>query len=188
MKRFSGKIFGSAKHFWWLTALLPVFWLFTGGSRQNDFEISKNLDIFATVFRQLNANYADEINPGKLTKTAIDAMLGSLDPFTVYLPESDIEDYRITQAGQSGSAGFQVMLREGRYIVVAMNNGGAAAEQGIRIGDELTTVEKRGLAGKSAEEVNQLLSGQAGSKVEITLKRPYTDETFDFALERRFIK
>lgn len=188
MKRFPGKKFVSTKNSWWLVALLPLGWLFTGGARHNDFEISKNLDIFATLFRQLNANYADEINPGRLTKTAIDAMLGSLDPFTVYLPEADIEDYRITQAGQSGSVGFQVMLREGKHIVVAMNNGGAAAEQGIRIGDELQTVEKKGLAGKSAEEVNQLLTGQAGSKVEVSLKRPYTSETFDFVLERKFIK
>lgn len=188
MKRFSGKIFARTKTSWWFIALVPLFWLLTGGSRHNDFEISKNLDIFATVFRQLNANYADEINPGRLTKTAIDAMLGSLDPFTVYLPEADIEDYRITQAGQSGSVGFQVMLREGRYIVVAMNNGGAASELGIRIGDELLSVENKELTGKSEEEVNQLLTGQAGSKVEVSLKRPYTNETLDFALDRKFIK
>ncbi|MFO7722491.1 MAG: hypothetical protein R6V49_04625, partial [Bacteroidales bacterium] len=112
-----------------LAAVALAGMLALGSGLHNDFEISKNLDIFATLFRQLNVNYADEINPGKLTKVAIDAMLGSLDPFTVYMPEADIEDYRIAQGGQSGTAGFQVHFREGRHAIVSISNNSSAALQ-----------------------------------------------------------
>ena len=64
------------------------------GFVESYFEITKNLDIFSTVYREINVNYVEETNPGKLVKTGIDAMLGSLDPYTNYIPESDIEDYR----------------------------------------------------------------------------------------------
>ncbi len=188
MKRFLKLLIPLKRFNPWLLLIAPLAWLMTGGTRHNDFEISKNLDIFATVFRQLNANYAEEINPGRLTKTAIDAMLNSLDPFTVYLPEADIEDYRMTQAGQSGSVGFQVILREGKFIIVSMNNSGAAAEKGLLVGDELLTIEKKTLTGKSADEVNQILSGQAGTEIEVACKRPYSGETMEYSLERRFIK
>jgi carboxyl-terminal processing protease len=168
--------------------LLSVSWLFTAGTRQNDFEISKNLDIFATLFRQLNMNYADEINPGRLTKTAIDAMLGSLDPFTVYMPEADIEDYRINQAGQAGSAGFQVIARDGRVMIVSMNNNGSAAGEGLWVGDEIIAVDGKSVDGHSAEEINQILTGQAGTKLIIKARRPFTGAIMEVSLERSHIR
>ena len=72
---------------------------------QNDFEIAKNVDIFVSILKELNDKYADEISPGKLTETAIDAMLNSLDPYTVYYPESEIEDFRMMTTGQYGGVG-----------------------------------------------------------------------------------
>lgn len=159
-----------------------------GSTLNNDFEISKNLEIFATLFRQLNVNYADEINPGKLTKTAIDAMLGSLDPFTVYIPEADIEDYRMAQGGHSGSVGFQVHLRNGRHEVVSMTGNSPGVAKGLLVGDILLSVDDKSIAGRSGEEVNQLLSGQAGTAVVVKVKRPYTDEVIEATLERSYIK
>jgi carboxyl-terminal processing protease len=159
-----------------------------GSTVYNDFEISKNLDIFATLFRQLNVNYADEINPGRLTKVAIDAMLGSLDPYTVYIPEADIEDYRMAQGGQSGSVGFQVHLRDGKHVIVSMVNNSAAMSAGLLVGDILLQVEGNPIEGRSAEEVNQLLGGQAGSKIKVKVQRPYREEVIEKELERAYVK
>lgn len=158
------------------------------GTVYNDFEISKNLDIFATLFRQLNVNYADEINPGKLTKVAIDAMLNSLDPFTVYIPEADIEDYRIAQGSHSGSVGFMVHKRDGRHIIVSINNNSPAMAKGLLVGDVLLEIDGKPVEGRTADEVNQLLGGQTGTKINIRVRRPYTEQFIDAQLERANIR
>ena len=88
----------------WGLALLALAIIFPVRA-QNDFEIAKNVDIFVTALRELNAKYADEISPGDLTKTALDAMLSSLDPYTVYYPETQIEDVRMLTNGQYGGVG-----------------------------------------------------------------------------------
>ena len=82
----------------------PVF----SQTGQSDFEISKNIDIFVTLYKQLHLNYVDELNSGQLMKTAIDAMLESLDPYTVYIPESEIEDYKTMTTGQYGGIGSYI--------------------------------------------------------------------------------
>ena len=79
------------------------------------FEISKNLEIFSTVYKNLQLNYVDDIEPGKLMKTAIDAMLASLDPYTVYIPESEIEDVKMQLMGQYGGIGMLIHQR-GDYV------------------------------------------------------------------------
>lgn len=170
-------------------AVVALAGLITMGSGvHNDFEISKNLDIFATLFRQLNVNYADEINPGKLTKVAIDAMLQSLDPYTVYIPEADIEDYRMAQGGQSGSIGFMVFKRNGKHHIVSMNNNGSAMRNGLLVGDILLKVDGQVVDSRSADEVNQLLNGQVGTKVKVSVQRPHSLEQLDLELERENIK
>jgi carboxyl-terminal processing protease len=171
-----------------LAALALAGLLALGSGLHNDFEISKNLEIFATLFRQLNVNYADEINPGKLTKVAIDAMLGSLDPFTVYMPEADIEDYRIAQGGQSGTVGFLVHLRNGIHAIASISNNSSAANEGLLIGDEVLAIDGNPLTGRSAEDVNLLLAGQTGTKVLVRVKRPYTGQMLIVNLERTHVK
>lgn len=78
--------------------------------QNNNFEISKNLDIYTTLFRELNTNYVDEINPGDLMQTGIESMLESLDPYTVYIPESRVEDYKLITTGQYGGVGALLSL------------------------------------------------------------------------------
>src|SRR5476649_368116 len=84
----------------------------------NYFEVSKNLDIFATLFRELNIYYVDETNPGELMKKGIDDMLASLDPYTNYIPESEIEDYRYTMTGEYGGIGT-LIHQDGDYVVIS---------------------------------------------------------------------
>ena len=81
------------------------------------FEISKNLEIFSTVYKNLQLNYVDDIEPGKLMKTAIDAMLASLDPYTVYIPESDIEDVKMQLMGQYGGVG-SLIHQNGKFVYI----------------------------------------------------------------------
>ncbi len=173
---------------YWLLGLAIAAVVSLGSVIHNDFEISKNLDIFATLFRQLNTNYVEEINPGKLTKVAIDAMLLSLDPFTEYIPEADIEDYRMMQATHAGSAGFAVQLRQGRHVVITINNNSSAMNEGLLVGDVLLEVDGLSVEGRSAEEVNYLLNGQTGTRVRVKLQRPYTEEMLNRQLERANIR
>jgi carboxyl-terminal processing protease len=86
--------------------------------RDDYFEISKNLDIFATMFREVNLYYVDEIKPTDLMKTGIDAMLESLDPYTNYIPEDDIEDARFMTTGQYGGIGALIRTKDD-YVVIA---------------------------------------------------------------------
>ena len=114
------------------------------------FEIAKNLDIFATIFKEVNALYVDEVNPNTLVRTGIDAMLASLDPYTNYIPEDEVEDYRTVNTGQYGGIG--AITREiGKRTVVTMIIDGYEAEKGgLKIGDEIIAIDS-GSTDNSAE-------------------------------------
>ena len=91
---------------------------FSYGFADNYFELSKNLDIFSTVLKELNTYYVDDTKPGELMKTAIDGMLNSLDPYTNYIPESRIEDYRLMTTGEYGGIG-SLIRRDGDYVIIS---------------------------------------------------------------------
>src|SRR5687767_11246347 len=100
------------------------------------FEVSKNLDIFTTVFRDVNVYYVDSLQPGELMKRGIDAMLKTLDPYTVYIPESEIEDYKMTHiSAEYGGIGALVHERNGRIEVSEVYEGFPAQKAGIKVGD-----------------------------------------------------
>ena len=138
----------------------------------NDFfEVSKNLDIFSSAFREVNLYYVDESKPGDLMKKAIDGMLNSLDPYTDYIPESDIEDYRFMTTGQYGGIGATVR-KYGMYVVIAEPyEGFPAFKNDLRAGDKLLSIDGKDLKGKSTDEVSKLLKGQPGTEVTITIER-----------------
>src|SRR6185436_32951 len=100
------------------------------------FEIAKNLDIFATLFKEVNAMYVDEVNPNQLVRTGIDAMLGSLDPYTNYIPEDEVEDYRTVNTGQYGGIGAVTREIGNRTVVSMLMEGYGAEKGGLKIGDE----------------------------------------------------
>jgi carboxyl-terminal processing protease len=133
------------------------------------FEIQKNLDIFATAFREVNQLYVDEVNPNTLMKTGIDAMLNSLDPYTNYIPEDEIEDYRTMTTGQYGGIGANVVTRDGRSVVNMPFEGFAAEKAGIKIGDEILKINGVTLKGKNTNDVHKLLKGQAGTKITLEI-------------------
>ncbi|MFN3840532.1 MAG: S41 family peptidase [Cyclobacteriaceae bacterium] len=152
------------------------------------FEIAKNLDIFASLFREVNNTYVDEINPNTLIKTGIDAMLESLDPYTNYIPEDMIEDFRTVNTGQYGGIG--AITREiGNRTVVTMVMGGYPAEKGgLKIGDEVLKIDQVDLSKISREAAGHLMKGEVGKPVTLTVKRYGVDQPILLSFKREKIK
>ena len=117
--------------------------LFSSVTAQNDFEIVKNVDIFISVLNELNDKYADEISPGELTQTAIKAMLKSLDPYTVYYPESEIESYRMRNTNESGDVDITLKEINKQLVITDMVEDGPSAKAGLRICDRIPGTDRQ---------------------------------------------
>jgi carboxyl-terminal processing protease len=152
------------------------------------FEISKNLDVFATLYKEVNTYYVDDTKPGEMMKTGIDAMLNSLDPYTVYYPESDIEDYRIMTTGQYGGIGAEINEHTDGIIIYKAYEGYPAQKAGIKAGDILIEVDGKTASKKGSEDITKLLKGAPGSDVTLKVKRPISNEIIEFKLKREEIK
>ena len=136
------------------------------------FDIAKNLDIFATLFKEVNTYYVDEVTPSKLMRSGIDAMLKSLDPYTNYIPEDDIEDFRTMTTGQYGGIGANIGKRaDGKTIVQLPYEGYPAQKAGLLAGDEIVEIDDVNIEKKSASEVNKLLRGAANKAVKLDVRR-----------------
>jgi carboxyl-terminal processing protease len=152
------------------------------------FEIAKNLDIFASVFKEVNALYVDEINPNKLIRTGIDAMLNSLDPYTNYIAEDEVEDYRTLNTGQYGGIGAVTREIGNRTVVTLVYEGYPASKNGLKIGDEVVRMDEVDLSKITQEEANHLMRGQVGTSVRLTIKRIGIDEPLKLEFKREKIK
>ena len=139
---------------------------------RNDFEIAKNLDIYATLMRQLNENYVDDLNIGDLVRTSIDAMLEELDPYTVYYPESDLEEFRLMTTGQYGGIGALIQQDSDYVIVSEPYENTPAMESGLQAGDRILAIDGKAIRGKSVSDVSTALKGQPGTTVRLTIQ-PY---------------
>ncbi|RLD40927.1 MAG: peptidase S41 [Bacteroidetes bacterium] len=143
---------------------------FVKGQDKNNFELSKNIEIYIDVLRQLNLNYADDINPGDLSKTAIDAMLGKLDPYTVYIPESKIEDFELMTKGEYGGIG-SLIQKQGEYVVITEPYEGFPAQvSGLKAGDKIIAVDGDSAVGKNSSIVSEKLKGTPGTDLILTVQ------------------
>lgn len=160
----------------------------SGITQNNNFEISKNIDIFTTLYRELHKNYVNDIQTGEIMKTGIDAMLESLDPYTNYIPESDIEDYKFMTTGQYGGVGALIHKR-GDYVYISeLFEGFPAHKNGLLPGDKILKIDHQPAEGKSTEEVSNFLKGHAGSKLTIQLERNSDSSVFEKIITRENIK
>ena len=166
--------------------IVTVFALFSFRAKLSDryFEIIKNLDIFTTLYKELNTFYVDEINPSELLGIGIDAMLNSLDPYTNYIPEDRIEDYRIMSTGQYGGIGTAVGRFDGKTVVLMTFEGSPAEEAGIKIGDEILEINNKETTDLDTDEVNTLLKGQIGTALSVTIKRTGEKKDLSFTIKR----
>jgi carboxyl-terminal processing protease len=152
------------------------------------FEVTRNIDIFVTLFRELNANYVDEIKPGALIKKGIDSMLESLDPYTNYIPESDIEDYRFMTTGQYGGIGALIGQRGDEVIITEPYENYPAQKAGLQAGDVLVEIDGKPIKGKKYDEVSKILKGQPKTSVKIKIRREGEKELLEKTVTREEIK
>ncbi|WP_316735472.1 S41 family peptidase [Pedobacter aquatilis] len=140
--------------------------------KEDLFLVSKNLDIFASLYKEININYVDETNAPGLMKTGIDAMLESLDPYTEYVPESEIEDYKLKYVStQYGGIGAGTLFIDGKLFVNEVSEGYPANKQDIRAGDQVIKINSIETKGKDRAQISQLLRGPKGTAVDLVLLR-----------------
>lgn len=155
-----------------LLLTLSSIWAFTSPKNDKYFEIIKNLDIFATMYKEINANYVDDVNPNLIMQTGIDAMLESLDPYTVYYAEDEIEDVRTENTGQYGGIGARIGERiDGGVYILMPDEGFSADKAGLKRGDEIIAVNGQDVR-KDYDKAAQFLKGQSGSKAMLKVLKP----------------
>lgn len=158
--------------------------------RQDDrlFEIARNLDIYATLFKELNAYYVDEINPNQLIKSSIDNMLRTLDPYTVYYAEDDIEDYMTMTTGKYNGIGAMVNSSDGKHTVMMVYEDTPAQKAGLQLGDEIVKINGVDLSTREDFDTGKLLKGQTQTSVTLSIKRYGIVKPLEITLNRDIVK
>ncbi|MBR2887954.1 MAG: S41 family peptidase [Bacteroidales bacterium] len=149
----------------------------------DDFELIKNLEIFHTLVKNLRILYVDETSSGDLIKTAMDKMLENLDPYTVYYPESLVEDVMFMNSGDYAGTGIELEMMNGKAVIAQISENSPAHKNGLLIGDILISADGKTLAGKSENEIDLILKGEAGSTVKFQIERQGEKITKDIRRE-----
>lgn len=152
------------------------------------FEIAKNLDIYTTLFKEVNAYYVDEVDPKKLVEAGIDGMLHQLDPYTDYIPEEELEAFSIQNTGSYAGIGALIGLVNGKSVVTDPYPGFPAHKAGLRVGDELISIDGINVKGKASSETSVLLKGKPKTEVTVEINRPGQEKNIIFKITREKIK
>jgi carboxyl-terminal processing protease len=152
------------------------------------FEIARNLDIYATLFKELNRYYVDEINPNRLTKMSIESMLKNLDPYTNFYAEDEIEDYRTMTTGQYTGIGAVITTVKGKNIIYSILEGSPAEKSGLHVGDEIVKIDGVDLTTRKDANPDKLMKGQANSVVKLAVKRVGSKDPIEMSVTREFVK
>ncbi|MCK8491357.1 S41 family peptidase [Spirosoma sp. RP8] len=152
------------------------------------FEIARNLDIYATLFKELNMYYVDEINPNRMVKTSIDGMLKALDPYTNFFAEDEIEDYMTMTTGRYNGIGALIGQRQNKSIVLMVYEGTPAEKAGLQIGDEILKIDGISIANRKDADPGKLLKGQNNTSVKLTIQRYGQKSPQDLTVNRDVVK
>ncbi len=167
------------------TALIAVL-LFSFVNRNDKlFTIAKNLDIFASLVRELDSYYVDDIDADNLVTVGINAMLEELDPYTEYIPEENSDDFRLMTTGEYGGVGALIGNRTGTNMILMPYKGFPAQSGGLRIGDQILMVDTVNVVDKATADISKLLKGPANTDVFVKVKRG--EDTVSVNLTRRKI-
>lgn len=151
------------------------------------FEISKNMEVFTSLFKELNTYYVDPIEPGKMVKNGIDAMLKNLDPYTTYITEEDIEDYRIQTTGKYGGIG-STLRKQGDYLMIGEPfENSPVVKAGMKAGDIIMELDGRSVKGKEIDDVSKFVKGSPGTNLKLKVKDPITGAVSDKTITREEI-
>lgn len=169
------KVFHQTKKYFLAACLGGIIMLFVQGKEADPyFEISKNLEVFTSLFKELNSYYVDPIQPGKMMKTGIDAMLNELDPYTNYITEEDIEDYRFQTTGKYGGIGSTVRKKDGFIAISEPYENSPIIKAGIKSGDLILEIDGKSTKGKEVDDVSKFLKGSPGTQVKLKIKDAIT--------------
>jgi len=156
-------------------------------SDSGNFEMLKNLEIYFNLYKELNINYVEKLKHGDLIQKSIDGMLASLDPYTIYIPESEQEDIALLTKGQYGGVGALIHKKGLETVVSDPYEGFPAFNAGLRAGDRLLEIDHQSLDSKSVEDVSAMLKGQAGTTFKLKVRKLETGKVIDIALTRETI-
>ena len=171
-----------------LIFVLSITSVISLGFADNFFEISKNLDIFSSLYKELNIYYVDKTDPGDLMKIGIDAMLESLDPYTTYIPESEKEDFEFMTTGQYGGIGA-IITKNGDWVLVSEPYEGFPADKaGLIAGDKFIEIAGESAKGKSTEDISKVLKGEPNTGVKVLIEREGFEKPFEVEIIREEIK
>lgn len=148
------------------------------------FEISKNIEIFTNVYKELNTWYVDELDPGTVMRVGIDAMVNSLDPFTNYYSESQIEGYRYISEGKYDGVGADFIIIDGYPTIVEPYENSPALKAGLKAGDKILSINGEDARGKSIEDVSNVVRGVPGTTLELRISRPGEKGEMEVTLTR----
>ena len=163
--------------------IVPIgLWSFV--KDDNYFEISKNLEIFTSIYKELNIFYVDDTKPGELMTTGINSMLKSLDPYTIYFPESRIEEARFAQTGKYGGIGIRTVSEGDDYYVSEIFEEMPGAEAGLLPGDKIISIDGESVSGLTEEELGLLIKGQSGTSIKVEVDRMTESSNLTFEVFR----
>ncbi len=186
MKKF--KLFSDFRSYVFIGTIFLFSFVFISFNDTDDFELAKNLDIYQTLIRELRLYYVDEIHSDKIIKTSIDKMLASLDPYTVYYPESKIEDFKFMTTGKYGGVGALIRKDTAGIVIEEVYKDYPAYKAGIRPGDIIKMVEDIPVNSANTSDISDLLKGVPNTSVNVKIYRPYTNETKNISILRQQIR
>lgn len=162
--------------------------LLTSFDDNRDFETMKHLDIYYNLMKNLNSLYVDKVDASKMVQTSIDEMLKTLDPYTVYIPESKMEDYKFMYTGQYGGVGASIRTINKKTVIAEVYEGFPAQKAGLKPGDVMVDIDGKNLETKTNDEISELLKGQPGTMFTLKVKDPVSGEVKERKITREQIK
>jgi carboxyl-terminal processing protease len=184
--KFNNTLFQSRKKYFIVTgivilALIPI------SAIDNYFEVSKNLEIYSDIYKELNIYYVDDINSNQLMRKGIDAMLGSLDPYTNYYSEAEMENFRFQTTGKYGGIGAIIRKKDDYMTIIEPYENSPAVKAGLKAGDLIIEIDGKSTSNKSVEEVSKILKGSPGTNLSMKVKRFGRNELIPINLAREEI-
>lgn len=168
--------------------ILIVFSGFFTGRDDIYFEINKNIDLFGRIYKEVAFNYVDNVDPEEFMRAGIRGMLGSLDPYTIFIDENKKEDFDLITNGKYGGVGISIGIRADKVTIIEVLDGYSAQKQGVRVGDVLVEAAGEKITPENADEISQFVKGNPGTIVNLKVLRNGSKDTLSFNLVREEVQ